>query len=1798
LTSRADKDSYLARSAGFDISNRYRLENIQIKSAGVVVRKYHFEYEGSPMTLRSRLKKVKECAGDADNCFLPITFSYQTGFSGVTAGSGTPPAGSSNMVVGRYDLNGDGKEDILYSTGGTCYAAFSTNNGFSSPVSTGRTTCGSVDRFLPNGRAAIIYLGSPVQVVYWNGATFVSANMSFNYTSAETVVYADHDGDGLADLAYLSGTTITTRRNTSTGSGAPSFSPTTQSSASLAGIPGASWGSIWSAFSSGLARSDFNGDGAQDINGVFSVPNGWGAIVYYVRLYGSSGGYYAGPSTNVADMTPNFPSLNFNGDNCSDVLVGTNIQISPCNAAVASSVAVPATPLQFLDWDGDGKTDFLANSGGYFSVYLSTGAGFSEPISTTIPSAGTFFSIDQDGDRLDDLIKANGALAISYWTHTAAGYVPTAYATHIPDLLLSATDGYGVNFSPNYYSTAWAAYDPGAITVSPLREARPQIVVGRVISSNGIGGTYETTYNYFGYRTNAERVHTGGPDDDGEPAGFQRIDSTDSRNGLISRTYYEQEFPRTGMVKQRQLMQPNGTNEIANVVFTNAHLPLDTLANNQRYFVYQSGSTSTEYEVGGTYNGNLLRTVATVNSYEATGGTLYDQVVTTTEPASGANGLAAGGQWITRTYLPVADLLNDTGNWCLGRPGKIQQINEHKLSYGDQITRTTNVTWSGPYCRPTQSVAEPGGPLQVITDIAYDDFGNVKSTTVNGADTLPRTTRATYSDETHTSGQFLVSTEDAESVANSRNQKTIITWDQNLGVPLSAKDPNGASTFWQYDPYGRRTGETRPDLTASTWTIIDCATFSACSEVRTFVQQKELDSSGGFLYETWNKLDRFDRSTDRSFMTLGEALGGSTHYGYEQTRYDALGRVSKSGGPIIATLWNDAYVSTYTYDLANRVTLVSRPISAANLTAQTTTISYEGLKTRVVDALQKETVRVSNAFGELVRSTDHDGYYQAFEYDAFGNVKRVSDTAGNQLQASNYNIRGMLTLRIDMDMGAWSFTPNALGEVVSQTDANGKTTTFTFDRLGRLEQRSEDEGTSTFTWGTSAADKNIGSLVTMSGPGYSENYLYDGLGRPSETTIAADDTYHINFTYNNQGRLDTLTYPASTNGCRLKLQHGYTRGLLTSITDASNAAQCNHSGTVFWTANKGDGFGRPIKETLGNGLVTNRTYDLVTGSLQSLQTGLGGGSGTENLAYEWDWVGNLTKRRDLIHSNPTEEFSYDNLHRLHESKLNGVKNLEMAYDALGNITSKSDVGTYTYHATKKHQATLIDRPGTDPDWNLAYDANGNMTSGRGTTISWTSANYPLCIRTGTDCSGTASDWAKFSYTPDRQYWKQESNYTNGGSASTIYIGGILEKVTAEGYTDFRHMIRAGGSTIIVSRQLGNETFYYQTSDHLGSSNVITNSAGGTINTASFDAFGRRRSGNWTGPVSPGDWGHIASTTRRGYTGHTMLDNLELIHMNGRVQDPVLGRFLSADPFIPDPLNTQSYNRYSYVFNTPLSWTDPSGFEPNYYPNLPPIVDPPRFPVCTAKPWLPGCEPDPEREPPDPPNDIPPAPGSGSTAQWSGLGSANAFGYFGLEQPVQDCGCSFVWIWYRMSDWNFRTLCNNTSIVGGNGANYAICALAAAEAAMMAGSRDNTGSAGPPMAGASESTTGGPGQDWDPDSSSVRSNVLNEEADSAKLGRRLESRLGSRPLDSDAHHIAAGTARRAEPARQALRRVGIGINEAENGVFLPRGVHQGGMHTNRYYDAVNRALANVQSRSEARYVLDQIAKGLKAGTFPW
>ncbi|MGH2509588.1 MAG: RHS repeat domain-containing protein, partial [Ktedonobacteraceae bacterium] len=122
-------------------------------------------------------------------------------------------------------------------------------------------------------------------------------------------------------------------------------------------------------------------------------------------------------------------------------------------------------------------------------------------------------------------------------------------------------------------------------------------------------------------------------------------------------------------------------------------------------------------------------------------------------------------------------------------------------------------------------------------------------------------------------------------------------------------------------------------------------------------------------------------------------------------------------------------------------------------------------------------------------------------------------------------------------------------------------------------------------------------------------------------------------------------------------------------------------------------------------------------------------------------------------------------------------------------------------------------------------------------------------------------------------------------------------------------------------------------DHLGSVDVVTDLNGNPIVDMSFGAFGNRREPTtWVPPVTAAEAQLDHQKDRYEFTHQEMLDNVALIHMNGRVYDPNLGRFLSVDPVFEFPTNTQSLNPYSYVLNNPLSMTDPTGYAAAACPN--------------------------------------------------------------------------------------------------------------------------------------------------------------------------------------------------------------------------------------------------------------------------
>jgi RHS repeat-associated protein len=1509
-TARPATDVVAGYLAGNRVQELNQLDSISITSysTGATIKSYGLTYAQGTSSGRLQLRSVQECS--AVSCLAPTTIGYQQGTTGWSASYvDTGHRASYKAGILPVDLNGDGLTDLLYPVGlgnglMSWWVAFAQPGGYGTPVSTGVSADASQKlipgRFLGNGRSQfIIPQGNYWALLDYNGSTFQQA--STGLLAGGEFAAADIDGDGLDDLISMSTsptTSIRVRRNTTLpapGPGLATFAPTSDTAWT---VPSTRQSRVWES----LKVADFNGDGRADfaMHSFVTTKRG-GAWLTPLLSNGFGVPFTVGVERDFWIDAP-LTFGDWNADGCSDILQGASVFISNC-AGDFTSIATGAAGLVYdsngnaalipVDWDDDGRTDLVylsswGGSGNSWYVVRSTGTGAASPVATGVgaPKSTAWFALDADGDGRADLAfrddNHNGD--IRYHPHKLPGVSA--------DLATSFTDGFGMSQSPSYVSIAAGSYTRHSDAVFPEVDfAGPLYVVSQFAASDGTGSTYKKQFQYYG-----ARVHLQG-------RGFEGFHSQrvyDSRSGSYTFDYLQRAFPYTGLHTQRVVWQSNLSSKVSEWNATVGQQALGPAGAEQRVFPYLASVTDSRYEVGGSLDGILVTRATEAYAYGDGQGnrTEVRRAVTDKDPGSPF----LNSSWQTTTTSTFA---NDTTSNCLGLPTSTV-VTQSVPGQAAQTRATAYSVDTGP-CRITQQVLEPGSPTQkVTTTLAFDACGNVSSlqvvgSTPGGSPMQARTTSFGYGARCQL----------PESMTNPLGEATSVGYQYDFGVPVTVTDSNNLTTSWNYDDFGRRIQETRPDRTTTSWSFESCAT-GPCwgvNDLRFHVYETSKGAAADVYDQCELLYDGYDRLRSIQYMRV---LGAWTT---ETFLYDSLGRLTTRYRPYSGA--GNGYAA-WTYDLLDRVASAKlvQPTGAVDRTA---TLGYSGRTLRVTDTLGRTRTKVVDVAGRLRRVTDPSpGGATAYEYDAFGQLNRVQDPIG-AVSSGTYNLRGFRTKWADADRGTWTFAGNSLNELVSWTDARGQSFGATYDALGRLTTRTEPDGTSTWTWGNSAAAHNVGRLQSAAGYGYTESLAYDGVGRVASRTISTDQAYQYDYTYNSIGALDTVAYPASpvpagTNGARFRVQYGYSYGAPVRISDVTQSP-----GTVLWSLNAANDYSSATSETLGANLLSVASgYKAWTNELTSRQSGLlPATSNRQNLAYQWDAAGNLTQRQDLNQS-LTESFTVDALDRVQSSALNGVGNLAVAYDASGNITGRSDVGSYAYgDAAHPHAVTAAGSHA------YTYDANGNQITRDGASQAWASFNLPVLI--AQPIGGTTYQ-SQFSYGPDHQRWRQIASYSNG-TETTLYAGGLLEKenTTPTGKTYWRHYVPTpSGMTIVVSRNSDATTSTaYLLTDHLGSSDATLDSSGNVVARQSFAAFGARRGGDWRSGSTP-DWAGIANTSRHGYTGHEHLDNLGLIHMGGRVYDPLAGRFMSVDPMVADLGDSQTLNPYAYVGNRPLVSTDPSG----------------------------------------------------------------------------------------------------------------------------------------------------------------------------------------------------------------------------------------------------------------------------------
>jgi RHS repeat-associated protein len=279
-------------------------------------------------------------------------------------------------------------------------------------------------------------------------------------------------------------------------------------------------------------------------------------------------------------------------------------------------------------------------------------------------------------------------------------------------------------------------------------------------------------------------------------------------------------------------------------------------------------------------------------------------------------------------------------------------------------------------------------------------------------------------------------------------------------------------------------------------------------------------------------------------------------------------------------------------------------------------------------------------------------------------------------------------------------------------------------------------------------------------------------------------------------------------------------------------------------------------------------------------------------------VGNITKLTTLSTAGTdTQSFGYDHLNRLVSASGSGVAPTysdAYAYNQIGNITS-FDGAAYTYSAAHKHAVA------TANGITYSYDANGNMTF---RDASGAANDYTQIFNVENELTSVVNSGNTTSFTYDAAGIRVKTIAPNGVITDYPFPGYEVENPT--GSATVRLTFSIAGQAVALKVMGSSTATYYLYNDHLGSVAAMSTNGGGTVNgsTARYYPFGAWR----TEPT--------ANLTDRGFTGHlhnnlgSGADNLGLVYMNARWYLPALGRFISADTLVPDPMNPQASADYA------------------------------------------------------------------------------------------------------------------------------------------------------------------------------------------------------------------------------------------------------------------------------------------------
>jgi RHS repeat-associated protein len=779
------------------------------------------------------------------------------------------------------------------------------------------------------------------------------------------------------------------------------------------------------------------------------------------------------------------------------------------------------------------------------------------------------------------------------------------------------------------------------------------------------------------------------------------------------------------------------------------------------------------------------------------------------------------------------------------------------------------------------------------------------------------------------------------------------SYDMNTGLPSTATDANSNVTnYSSYNSMLQPLEIDNPDNMGSTqysWYNPYRDNYYGYSIVQS--QSEGASSNVGF------QMDGYGRPSRQAV----ESSNGTWYL--QDTCYDVNGRVHFKSYPYQGVAWSTSPACSgagntfsqpgdaYSYDAIGRLVEVSHwdktnirysyyghatEVVDENLVSRISQIDGHG---RIVTLCEITTSTLDGGGTPVLCGTDGAGstmgYLTTYAYTVDTGKNQVTTvTQGQQTRTFKTDSLGRTVSVTEPERGttAYTYAYNSTGLQVTrkrpeanQTSATVLTTTTTqYDVLNRvvsvnyLDNGAVSNTTPSKTfiydsnpyWSGETATNLKGRLGNMganlpSGASHTgAAFSYDAMGRviqlwqcgPSTCGTANQASRYLTFTYDWTGNLTS-----ETDGGSGYITYGRSlAGEVTSITNNTYSPTSVVSGIV-------NGPNGPVSYSLGNGLSANNSYDAL-GRLNGTWTCTGGSiqpgcpgatqiygntvtwSGTQAsevcdiqslgcVLYKYNDGFNRPTSMSSTSNQQLYTYDYDRYgNRWHQTALNGGTSFNQSFSA----TTNQIVG-YSYDAA----GNML----SDGIYTYTYDGEGNVLtmSGNGTSASYVydAQNKRARVQTGSTANEFLVDFAGRQIST----WNAA---TNSGNEGRIYWDGKQ-----------------------IAYRAADGTTYFEHQDYLGTERVRTNAAGSEV--------GIFQSLPWGDGYTPVNVSGDGGQDTLHFTG---LDQDADYTENARFRNysPAQGRWLSPDPYDGsyDLTNPQSFNRYAYVRNNPLSFVDPSG----------------------------------------------------------------------------------------------------------------------------------------------------------------------------------------------------------------------------------------------------------------------------------